>query len=70
MTAPIAQEAQEAQERPSLWRNREFVALWSGQVVSTPGAQISATAMPLFALTPSPLLLGAIGARCAFVGPL
>jgi MFS family permease len=51
-------------ERPSLWRNREFVALWSGQVVSTLGAQISATAMPLLVLatTGSPSDAGIVGA--------
>ncbi len=47
MTAPATQGTA---ERPSLWRNREFVALWSGQVVSTLGAQISGTAMPLLVL--------------------
>ncbi|MEQ4715939.1 MFS transporter [Nonomuraea sp. B19D2] len=61
MTAPAAQGAT---ERPSLWRNREFVALWSGQVVSTLGAQISGTAMPLLVLvtTGSPSAAGIVGA--------
>jgi MFS family permease len=55
---------QETAQRPSLWRNREFVALWSGQVVSTLGAQISGTAMPLLVLatTRSPLDAGIVGA--------
>jgi predicted MFS family arabinose efflux permease len=51
-------------ERPSLWRNREFVALWSGQVVSTLGASISGAAMPLLVLatTGSPADAGLVGA--------
>ncbi|MFF3891115.1 MFS transporter [Streptomyces sp. NPDC001914] len=55
---------QEATEQPSLWRNREFLALWSGQVVSTLGAQTSGTAMPLLVLatTGSPSDAGIVGA--------
>ncbi|MFC8076434.1 MFS transporter [Streptomyces sp. NPDC057307] len=51
-------------KRPSLWRNREFVALWSGQVISTLGTQISGTAMPLLVLatTGSPSDAGLVGA--------
>jgi predicted MFS family arabinose efflux permease len=50
--------------RPSLWRNRDFVTLWSGQVVSTLGARISATAMPLLVLatTGSPADAGLVAA--------
>ncbi len=61
MTAPATQETT---ERPSLWRNREFTALWTGQVISTLGAQISATAMPLLVLatTGSPSDAGIVGA--------
>ncbi|MFF2363798.1 MFS transporter [Streptomyces sp. NPDC058122] len=61
MTAPAAQEAF---GQPSLWRNREFFALWSGQVVSTLGAQTSGTAMPLLVLatTGSPSDAGIVGA--------
>ncbi|MFD7165278.1 MFS transporter [Streptomyces violascens] len=48
----------------SLWRNRDFVTLWSGQVVSTLGARISSTAMPLLVLatTGSPADAGLVGA--------
>ncbi|MEY9934545.1 putative MFS family arabinose efflux permease [Catenulispora sp. GP43] len=34
----------------SLWRNRDFLAVWSGQIVSTLGTSGSATAVPLFVL--------------------
>ncbi|MFD5556900.1 MFS transporter [Streptomyces sp. NPDC127068] len=49
---------------PSLWRNRDFVTLWSGQVVSTLGARISSTAMPLLVLatTGEPADAGLVGA--------
>ncbi|MEV0616397.1 MFS transporter [Nonomuraea sp. NPDC050404] len=49
MTAPSTQDA-DAADRPSLWRNRDFTALWCGQVLSTLGARISGTAMPLLVL--------------------
>jgi predicted MFS family arabinose efflux permease len=50
--------------RPALWRNRDFVTLWSGQVVSALGARISATAMPLLVLatTGSPADAGLVAA--------
>lgn len=49
-------------QRP-LWRNRDFVLLWSGQVVSTVGMRITALAYPLLVLatTGSPLLAGLVG---------
>jgi predicted MFS family arabinose efflux permease len=34
----------------SLWRNHDFMALWSGQILSTLGSRISATALPLLVL--------------------
>ncbi|GIE35730.1 MFS transporter [Actinoplanes italicus] len=48
----------------SLWRNRDFTLLWSGQVISSLGAAISATATPLLVLaeTGSPLDAGLVGA--------
>ncbi|HWM88761.1 MAG TPA: MFS transporter, partial [Kofleriaceae bacterium] len=50
-------------EPPTLWRNRDFMLLWSGQVVSTVGMRVSALAYPLLvlALTGSPLWAGVVG---------
>lgn len=54
-----------ATTRPkSLWRNRDFVLLWSGQAVSSVGSQVSQLAFPLLvlAVTQSPALAGLVGA--------
>jgi len=47
-----------------LWRNRDFVLLWSGQAISTLGTRFSSLALPLVALavTRSPGQAGFIGA--------
>ncbi len=47
-----------------LWRNRDFVVLWSGQCVSVVGSGISQLAFPLLvlALTGSPAAAGLVGA--------
>ena len=49
-------------ERP-LWRTRDFMLLWSGQVVSTLGSRISALAFPLLvlAISGSPAQAGLVG---------
>ncbi|HEX8221595.1 MAG TPA: MFS transporter [Chloroflexia bacterium] len=55
---------QAGERRLGLWRNRDYMLLWSGQVVSSLGSTVSAIVMPLFilALTGSPWLAGIAGA--------
>lgn len=62
IAAPV--EAIPAQHPPVLWRNRNFMLLWSGQLVSSLGTQISQLAFPLLvlALTHSAALAGIVGA--------
>ena len=54
----------EPDRSPPLWRNRDYMLLWSGQIVSSVGGQISQLAFPLLvlALTHSPLQAGLVGA--------
>jgi MFS family permease len=48
---------------PPLWRNRDFIVLWSGQVVSTVGTRVTGIAFPLLVLaqTHSPTKAGLVG---------
>ena len=48
----------------SLWRNRDYLLLWSGQMISSVGTQVSGLAFPLLALllTGSPAQAGFMGA--------
>jgi MFS family permease len=60
-----ARSAQSGQPRPpSLWRNRDYMLLWSGQTVSSVGTLVSGLAFPLLilAITRSPLVAGIAGA--------
>ena len=50
----------QSQHPPSLWRNRDYLLLWSGQTVSAVGTEVSNLAFPLLflALTGSPAQAG------------
>ena len=64
MGAQHANVAPQQARRPSLWRNRDFLLLWSGQGVSSLGTEITLVAFPLLvlALTHSPAQAGFVGA--------
>src|SRR5438093_4331683 len=49
---------------PALWRNRDYMLLWSGQLVSTLGSAASQVVFPLLilAITNSPAAAGIAGA--------
>ncbi len=53
-----------AEKPASLWRNADYLRLWSGQVASSIGSQVSGLALPLLilALTHSPAKAGGLAA--------
>ncbi|MCB0237729.1 MAG: MFS transporter [Anaerolineae bacterium] len=59
------QPAQTLPQKRSLWRNRDFLKLWSGKTISAFGSEISGTAISLAAiltLNATPMQLGLLGA--------
>ncbi len=60
----ITSEAPRRQRGPSLWRNSNFMILWSGQTASQVGTGITQTAFPLLVwdLTHSAAQVGLVGA--------
>src|SRR5437764_13866106 len=47
---PLVTEAAQAARRRSLWANRDFVKLWSGQTISELGSRITREGIPLAAV--------------------
>src|SRR5690348_13260920 len=65
--AAAAPDAAPLAKSGSLWRNRDYMLLWSGQAISSTGTQVSQFAFPLLVLflTGSPAQAGLIGAARA-----
>jgi len=63
MKSTVVPEGLEGPQRVSLWRNRDYMLLWSGQAVSLTGTVISQTAFPLLVwdLTHSAAQVGLVG---------
>jgi MFS family permease len=59
-----AEQTESSRRYVPLWRNRDYILLWSGQMISSVGTRVSMLAFPLFvlALTHSPAQAGLIGA--------
>ncbi len=64
MAKPPGSSSGDTPDPPSLWRNRDFLLLWSGDAISALGSQASQLALPLLALaiTGSPAQVGLLGA--------
>jgi MFS family permease len=60
----LAKQTESSRRSVRLWRNRDYILLWSGQMISSVGTRVSMLAFPLFvlALTHSPAQAGLIGA--------
>ncbi len=59
-----AELASSTRRRPSLWRHRDFVKLWSAQTISQFGDEVTQLALPLVAI----LTLGATPLEIGFLG--
>lgn len=67
---PASQNVLQTRQRSSLWLNRDYMILWSGQLISAFGSQVSVITTPLFIvyLTGSPALAGLIFALGSLPG--
>src|SRR5260370_40821457 len=63
MKSTVVPEGLKRLQRVPLWRNRDYMLLWSGQAVSLTGTVISQTAFPLLVwdLTHSAAQVGLVG---------